>query len=113
MANVKRCKCGAVLSSYNLGKLCSACQQKGIDAIADGWFDDLHYAANNLADILGLTNAESVKRLARKNLLPRRVPGIRKWLWFKSDIHEWIENSGEIGEESQPEATLDLTDSEP
>ena len=43
-----------------------------------------------MAGILGLRNDESVKRKARRGELPARIPGIRKYLWEKKVIDDWI-----------------------
>lgn len=68
MSKIRHCKCGTILNSYNPGKLCSVCQQKRLDNIADADLNDLRYDSNDMADILGLKNGESVER--RLNLSP-------------------------------------------
>jgi len=92
-------KCGAVLSQYNPGKLCRPCQEKQLEQeitsfeqkITNG--EDLIDAVG-YADILGLKNEDSLKRLARKGKLATRIPGIRKCLWRKEAIDTWIKQEG-------------------
>lgn len=81
--------CGKILNRYNPGYLCYACQEKRAEERANRG-DKLHYDAEDMAYILDLQSTESVKRLARKDKLPSRIPGIRKYLWLKEDIDAWI-----------------------
>ena len=88
-------QCGAVLSQYNLGKLCFPCQEKQSEKLVpsdEDWID-----AEGYARILGLGSAESVKRLGRKGKLAPRIPAIREWRWFKKEVDTWIEQQGQIG----------------
>ena len=86
----RRCpRCNAVLARDNTGKYCSPCQKKRLDQKTT--YDEELIDAQELAFILGLTSAESVKRLARDGNLPPRVPWVRKWQWYKKDIDVWIE----------------------
>jgi predicted DNA-binding transcriptional regulator AlpA len=89
--------CGAVLARDNTGELCSPCQKKRLYQRTT--YDDESIDAQEVASILGLTSAESVKRLARDDKLPPRVPEVRKWQWYKKDIDAWIEQKQK--EESQ------------
>ncbi len=86
-------ECETVLSSNNPGKLCYACQEKHLGNLDAS---DSYYDAQDLADILGLQSAESVKRLAQKDLLPQRIPAIRKYLWPKEVIDCWIRSEHRI-----------------
>lgn len=95
-------KCGAVLSQYNPGKICQLCQKKQLkqkitsfeQKITSG--EDLIDAVG-YADILGLKNEDSLKRLARKGKLAERIPGIRKYLWNKEAIDTWIKRVRSCG----------------
>jgi predicted DNA-binding transcriptional regulator AlpA len=80
--------CNAKLAQDHIGERCSPCQKKWLDKKAK--FDEELIDAQGVANILGLMSAESVKRLARKGEMPPRVPGIRKWQWYKKDIDAWI-----------------------
>ena len=53
--------------------------------------------AEEYAYILGLYNAESVKRLARKGKLAAKIPGIKRCLWRKVDVDAWIKQEGQTG----------------
>jgi len=91
MARVCR-QCGKGLNRYHTGNLCYACEEKRLEEVITDDEDLIH--AEDFADILGLTSAESVKRLARKGKLPPRIPGVRKWLWRRSVVEEWIKQEG-------------------
>jgi predicted DNA-binding transcriptional regulator AlpA len=80
--------CGAALAQDNIGELCSPCQKKRLDQRATN--DEKPIDAQDVAFILGLMSAESVKRLARNGEMPPKVPGNRKWQWYKKDIDAWI-----------------------
>ncbi len=88
-----------MLNQYNPGKLCRPCQEKQLEQeitsfeqkITSG--EDLIDAVG-YADILGLKNEDSLKRLARKGKLATRIPVIRKWLWHKEAIDTWIKQEG-------------------
>ena len=85
-------QCGAVLNQYNPGKLCFPCQEKHLGQnISD---DEDNIDAEEFARILGLKNAESVRRKGRKGELPPRIPGRRKWLWYRSVVEDWIKEEG-------------------
>ena len=83
-------KCGAILGQDNTGSLCSPCQ-KGKARSKTESIDELCYNAKDLADILGFDDTESVMRLARKGELPPPIPNIKKYLWPKKVIHDWID----------------------
>ncbi len=88
-------KCGGVLNQYNPGPLCAPCQGKLADertTITEG----LHYDVEDMRLILGLDSQEHVRRLARNGKLPRRIPGVRRWLWFKEVVDSWIRSDHQI-----------------
>lgn len=86
-------QCGKELNQYNTGNLCYACEEKRLEEVTTD--DEDLIDAENFADIIGLTSAESVKRLARQgNKLPPRIPGVRKYLWRRSVVEEWIKQEG-------------------
>ena len=87
-------KCGKKLSMYNPGKLCFACQKKKLEQEKTSGNDLID--AQGLADIIGLSDAESVKRLGRKGKLPPRIPAIRRWLWHKDIVEAWIKSGGQM-----------------
>jgi hypothetical protein len=92
MARVCR-QCGKGLSQYNPGKLCFACEEKRLKEVVTD--DEDLIDAEAFAHILGLESAESVKRKARQgDKLPPRIPGIRKYLWRRSVVEEWIKQGG-------------------
>ena len=88
-------KCGGVLNQYNPGPFCAPCQKKLAEernTITEG----LHYDVEDMRLILGLDSQEHVRRLARKGKLPRRIPGVRRWLWFKEVVDSWIRSDHQI-----------------
>ena len=87
--------CGASLSSYNPGPLCAPCQKKLAEerkTITKG----LHYDVEDMRLILGMDSQEHVRRLARDGKLPRRIPGVRRWLWLKEVVDSWIRSNHQI-----------------
>ena len=99
----RRCRqCSRALGQRNPGDLCYPCQERQVDSlstIGDGIID-----VNGYAELLGLNETESVRRLARKGKLAPRIPGRDRWLWYLRDIVEWNKRKQE--EESQ--AQLDV-----
>ena len=91
MARVCR-QCGIKLNRYHKGNLCYPCQEKRLGEVIPD--DEDLIDAEGFAHILGLTSAESVRRLALKGKLPPRIPGIRKYLWRRSVVEEWIKQEG-------------------
>lgn len=88
------CKqCGKALTQKNPANLCFACQEKRREQ--DITANEELIDAEEFAFILGLKNAESVKRKARKGELPPRIPGIRKCQWYRKDIDAWIKEKQE------------------
>jgi hypothetical protein len=87
-------QCGKELAQKNPAKLCFACQEKRRER--DTTRNEELIDAKDFAFILGLTNAESVKRLALKGKLPPRIPGVRKCLWSKEVVDLWIHSAGKI-----------------
>jgi len=85
-----------VLSQYNPGNLCFSCQDKRLEQKTTGG-DDL-IDAEGYASILGLKDAESVKRLGRSDKLADRIPAIRKWLWRGKDIEAWFKQKQQAGD---------------
>ena len=95
---VKKCfNCGHKINMYNRGKRCYACQEKEVEKITEQEGPDVHYNVKQMCKILGLESEESVRRLARKpGKLPPRVPGIKKWLWLRDVINEWIRSGHKL-----------------
>lgn len=87
-------QCGAQLSRYNPGTLCAPCQRKRAEEQAA--LEDSYYDAEQMAVILGSKSAESVKRLSRKNKIPGRIPGIKKHLFLKQVVDEWIKSDHQV-----------------
>ena len=96
-------RCGALLSGYNPGRLCYACQKKRIEEMTSAYDELQYYDVEDVAEILGLRSGESVKRLARKDKLPPRVPAIRKYLWRKKAIDKWIESGHKVSPRTDEE----------
>ena len=71
--------CGALLSQDNSDLLCSPCKKERIRSETESLYD-LCYDAEQLADILGFDETESVLRLARKGKLPPHIPNIKKYM---------------------------------
>lgn len=91
MAIPRKCsRCGANLSRYNLGKLCSLCQEKVKAELEWAREESLHYDLEDMCRLLGFQSNESVKRLARKGLIPGRVPGVKKHLFLREEVDLWL-----------------------
>ena len=84
--------CGKPLNQYNTGNLCFPCQEKKLEEKTASGEDIID--AEGFASILGLTNAESVKRLAKKGKLPPRIPVVKKYQWRKSAVEDWMKQEG-------------------
>lgn len=90
-------KCRVFLGQDNPGLLCSPCQKERTRPETE-FPDDLCYDAKEMASILGFDETESVMRLARKERLPPRIPNIKKYLWSKKVIHDWIDAEHRLNE---------------
>lgn len=84
--------CGKLLNQYNAGNLCFPCQEKKLEEKITSSEDIID--AEGFASILGLANAESVKRLAKKGKLPPRIPVVKKYQWRKNVVEDWIKQEG-------------------
>ena len=102
-------RCGTLLNRYHLGRLCYPCQEKELEKRESEYVEELHYDAEAVATILGLKNAASVKQLARKGKLPDRVPGVKKYLWFKVVFDAWVKSEHHVSPSSSEEAEAILT----
>lgn len=97
----KTCKiCGAKLNQYNLGSLCFPCQEKRKEELEQKIVDNPHYDLDDMCFLLGFTSSESVKRLGRKGIIPGRVPGIKRHLYLREVVNQWIHTGGELADES-------------
>ncbi len=85
-------QCSTVLTQYNPGKLCFPCQEKQLEQRIT--YNEEIVNAMDFAFMLGLKNAESVKRLGRKGKLPPRIPGVYQWLWLRSIVEDWRMQEG-------------------
>lgn len=95
-ATARKCKvCGACLSRYNPGLLCWPCQEKKKELLEEQIGDTPHYTVDNLRFVLGFRNPESVKRLGRKGKIPGRIPGIKKHLYGRKTVNDWIRSEGQ------------------
>ncbi|MCJ7575500.1 MAG: helix-turn-helix domain-containing protein [Dehalococcoidia bacterium] len=93
---IKRCsRCGTRLTRYNPGTLCFVCQRKESERLATG--DRPYCDVEDMSGILGL-GGEQVRRLGRKGRLPPRIPAVRRWLWRKEVVEQWIESEGVLPE---------------
>jgi hypothetical protein len=79
-----------MLPPHHIGKLCPVCQEKALEKTTGT--SPLHYNIKDLTAILGLTNEEQTRRLARKkDKIPGRVPLVREHLFYKETIDKWIQ----------------------
>ena len=95
MVERKCTQCGAVLSQYNPGKLCFPCQDRIRGGLREKNSDSPNYNVKDMCSILGLSQ-EQVRRLGRKNMIPGRIPEVKKHLYKKETVDQWIRNRGEI-----------------
>ncbi len=89
-------QCGAVINQYHPGNLCYPCQEKKQEELKEKMGDSPHYGIDDLCFLLDLENPESVKRLGRKGIIPGRIPGIRKHLYLREEVDQWIRSSGKF-----------------
>ena len=87
----RKCKdCDTILSLYNQGQLCWPCQEEKKEQLQEQIGDTPHYTVENLCLLLGYANPESVKRLGRKGKIPGKIPEIRKHLYLREDVDQWL-----------------------
>lgn len=89
-------KCKNELAPYHTGYYCNECQEKQLQKMIEDREDLVD--AEGYAKILGLDNAEQVRRLARDGVLAPRVPHVRRCLWRKKDIEEWFKQEQRKGD---------------
>jgi hypothetical protein len=92
---VRQCvECGAVLRSQNPGKLCAPCQEKHLKDRQE----TLHNECLGVDDMMEIfhLSAESVRRKARKGELPERITNLRKCLWERQAILEFIRSGHQV-----------------
>ena len=54
-----------------------------------------------MADILGYKDTRSIYRLEKAGHLPPRVPNIKKFLWYRDVVHDWIKAGYQMDKEKQ------------
>ena len=96
-------QCGAVLNQLNPGKVCFPCQEKKQEELKEKMGDSPNYGIDDLLFLLDLENPESVKRLGRKGIIPGRIPGIRKHLYLREEVDQWIRSDGKL---SKPKVAI-------
>ncbi len=94
MAKQQCSSCHRILPPHHIGRLCPVCQEKTC-AKTTGT-SPLHYNIRDLTAILGLTNEEQTRRLARADMIPGRVPLVKQHLFFKEAIDKWISQNQTI-----------------
>jgi len=112
MTDRKCVQCGAVLNQHNLGRLCFPCQEKNLRELRQKAGDSPNYYISDMCSILGL-GPEQVRRLGRKNVIPGRIPEIKKHAYLKVVVDEWISSGGESpasSSESFSDIELEATD---
>jgi hypothetical protein len=88
-------QCGMPLNQYNPGKLCFPCQKKKQEELTEKTGDSPNYDVNELSYMLGLRN-EQVRRLGREQKIPGKIPGIRRHLYIREIVDQWIHSGGKI-----------------
>jgi hypothetical protein len=87
-------KCGKSLASLNHGPLCFACVEKRLEDEVSG--GKPYYDVRDMMNILGIEGEEQVRRKGRGGFIPGRIPGIKRHLYLKETIDEWIRSAGDI-----------------
>jgi len=87
-----------VLNQYHVGNLCYPCQEGKPEELKEKMGDSPHYGIDELCLLLGLENPESVRRLGRRGIIPGRVPGIKKRLYLREKVDQWIRSGGEFAD---------------
>lgn len=92
--NQRKCiRCGCKLRIDNTGNLCSPCaEQKTIKASfsTSEFYNDRYYDLNQMQELLGLSSYEQARRKAQKGDIPGRIPGIRRYLFFREVVDKWL-----------------------
>jgi hypothetical protein len=99
-------RCNAKLTQNNKLNLCYPCLEKPLEQVYisdEGLID-----AEGYASIVGLESAEALKRLARDGKLAPRIPGIKRWLWYKEEIETWTKQEGRSADRDLRGATLGI-----
>jgi len=91
-------QCKTALNQYHVGNLCYACQERKQAELKEETGHSPHYSIDDLCFLLGLESPESVKRLGRKGMIPGRVPGIKKHLYLRGKVDQWIRSGGEFAD---------------
>ena len=58
--------------------------------------DSLNYDVSDMRRILGFDSNEQVRRLGRGKKIPGKIPEIRRHLWQKKIVNEWIQTEGKL-----------------
>ena len=105
MVERKCTQCGAVLSQHNPGKLCFPCQDKIRGELQENMSDGPNYNVDDICSILSLS-PEQVRRLGRDNAIPGRIPRIKRHLYLKTVVDQWISSGGKLPETESAIASI-------
>jgi hypothetical protein len=90
MNQVRYCsKCKRELIPSNPGRLCTVCREKMSRSLPD---EKTYYDVNDLMRLFGLDSEEQVRRLGRAGKIPGRVPAIKRHLYSKESVDNWIQS---------------------
>ena len=73
-----------------IGRRCPKCLVAALESTTSTYAD--HYTVRDMADLLGLTSEEQVRRLSRDRKIPGRVPGWQH-LFVQSIVNAWIKQN--------------------
>ena len=91
----KRCRfCGASLSQNHSGDICSPCEESGRGCVTAGTPEDMElYDVQDIQRIWRLESEEHVRRLGREEKIPGRIRGIKRHLYLKEVVDEWLKSA--------------------
>ncbi len=83
--------CGNPIPPQYMGRRCPKCLTAALESKTSTSAD--HYNSRDIADLMGLTSEEQVRRLSRAGKIPGRVPGIKQHLFVQPVINQWIKQN--------------------
>ena len=86
---LKCTRCGCWLAEDNRTDLCSPCHKNGEEHTAFAR-ENRHYDLRQIQDLLGLVSYEQVRRKAKAGQIPGKVPGIKRHLFDREKVDEWL-----------------------
>lgn len=111
--NKRKCiQCGCILRTGNKSNLCSSCTErktKGLPYSTRQFDDERYYDLWQMMELLGLSSYEQARRKAQHGEIPGRVPSIRRYLFAKENVDNWLQQGAdEVRAGKLSEETVDV-----